>query len=83
MRFSIFIGSNIISDKLKNPSKELEARLIVSKNNGIGVKDGLIVNHNKFFKIVNFLRQDKKYGGLGLNMTNTNNNPTVGQAWRP
>lgn len=62
--------SNIVSDKLKNPSKELEARLIVSKNNGIGVKDGLIVNHNKFFKIVNFLRQDKKYGGLGLNMTN-------------
>lgn len=63
--------SNIVSEKIQNPSRELEARLIVSKNNGIGVKDGLIINHNKFFKIVNFLRQDKKYGGLGLNMTNT------------
>lgn len=62
---------NIVSEKIKNPEKELEARIIVSKNNGLGVKDGLVVNHNKFFNIVKFLGYEKKYGGLGLNMTNT------------
>jgi len=53
--------SNIISQKIETPSLELEARLIV----GVG-NDRILMNHNKFFNMVNFLGYDKKYGGNGL-----------------